>query len=44
MIYSTFRNIKRLFVLSFKNGNKQPMRNYFDRHYMSLVEITDLMH
>ena len=37
----TFRNIKRLFVLSFKNGNDNPTRNSFDKYYMPLVEIKD---
>ena len=36
-----FRNINRLFLLSFKNGNDDPKRNYFDKYYMSLVEIKD---
>ena len=35
----TFRNINRLFVLSFKNGNDDPTRNCFDKYYMLLVEI-----
>ena len=35
------RNINRLFVLSFKNGNSDPMRDSFDKYYMSLVEIKD---
>ena len=35
----TFRNIKRLFVISFKNGNDNPTRNSFDKYYMPLVEI-----
>ena len=39
MIDSTFRNIDILFVLSLKNGNKNPTRNSFDEYYMSLVEI-----
>ena len=36
-----FRNIKRLFVLSFKNGNDDPTRIFFDEYYMPLVEIGD---
>ena len=36
-----FTNIDRLFVLSFKNGNDDPMRDSFDKYYMSLVEIKD---
>ena len=35
------RNINRLFVLSFKNGNDDPTRNTFDKYYMPLVEIKD---
>ena len=41
LIGSTFRNINRLFVLSFKNGNDDPTRNSFDKYYMPLVEIKD---
>ena len=37
----TFRNINRLFVLPFKNGNNDPTRNSFDEYYMPLVEIKD---
>ena len=37
----TFRNIDRLFVLSFKNGNDDPTRNSFDKYYMPLVEKKD---
>ena len=35
----TFRNINRLFVLSFKKFNNDPKRNLFDKYYMPLVEI-----
>ena len=41
LIYSIFRNINRLFVLSFKNGNDDVTGNYFDKYYMSSVEIKD---
>ena len=41
MIDPTFRNINRLFVLSFKNGDDDPTRYYFEQYYMSLVEIKD---
>ena len=41
LIDPTFRNINRLFVLSFKNDNDDPTRNYFDDYYMVLVEIQD---
>ena len=30
-----------MFVLSFKNGNEDPTRNYFDKYYLSLVETKD---
>ena len=42
LINPTLRNTNRLFVLSFKNGNTDPKRNYFDKYYMPLVEIKDL--
>ena len=41
MIVPTFRNINRLFVLSFKNDISYSTRNYFDRYYMLLVETKD---
>ena len=41
MIDATFRNINRVFVLSFKNGNDDLTRDSFDLHYMPLVEIKD---
>ena len=41
MIDPTFININRLFVLSFKNGNNDPTRDYFDKYYMPLLEIKD---
>ena len=41
MIVLTFRNIKRLFVPSFKNGANNPTTLSFDRFYMPLVEIKD---
>ena len=41
LIDLTFRNINRLFVLSFKNDNNDPTRDFFDKYYMSLVEIKD---
>ena len=28
-----------MLVLSFKNGNSDPTRNSFDKHYMPLIEI-----
>ena len=34
-----FRNINRLFVLSFKNSNNNPKRSSFDKDYMPLEEI-----
>ena len=39
MIDSTFRNINRLFVQSFKAGENDPTRNSFDKYYISLVKI-----
>ena len=39
LIDPAFRNINRLFVLPFKNGDNDPTRNYFDEYYMPLVEI-----
>ena len=41
LIDATFRIINNLFVLSFKNGNNDPTRDSFDKHYMPLTEITD---
>ena len=41
LIDPTFRNINRLFVLSFKNGNDDPTLNSFDKYYIPLVEIKD---
>ena len=39
LIGPTFRNINRLFVLSFKNGNDDPTKKSFVRYYMPFVEI-----
>ena len=41
MIDPTFINTTKLFVLSFKNGNTDPMRDPFDKYYIPLVEIKD---
>ena len=41
LIDPTFKNINRLFVLSFKNDNDDPARNSFDKYYILLVEIKD---
>ena len=41
LIDPTFKNINRLFILSFKNDNNDPARNSFNKYYMSLVEIKD---
>ena len=41
MIDSKFRSIKKLFVLSFKNGNIDPTRDFFDNYYTPLVETKD---
>ena len=39
MIDPKFRNINRLFVISFKPSENEPSRNSFDNYYMPLVEI-----
>ena len=39
MIDPTFRNINRL--ISLKNDNNNPMRDFFDEYYMPLVEMKD---
>ena len=39
MIDPTFRNINRLFVLSFKNDDNDLTRDSFVMSYMQLVEI-----
>ena len=44
LIDPTFRNINRLFVLAFKNGSNDPTSDSFDKYYVPLVEIKDLMH
>ena len=41
LIDPTFRNIKRLFILSFKNGEDDPSMNSFLKYYLPLVEIKD---
>ena len=41
LIDLTFRNINRLFALSFRNGDDSPTRNYFDDYYVPLVDIKD---
>ena len=42
MVDSKFMNVNWLFVLSFKNGNSNPTRDSFDKHYIPLVKIKDL--
>ena len=37
----TFRNINRLFVLSFNDCDNDSTRDSFDKYYMSLAEIKD---
>ena len=39
IIDPTFKNINRLSVQSFKVGENDPIRNYFVRYYMSVVEV-----
>ena len=41
MINLTFRNINRLFVLSFKNSDYDPTKDSLDKYYMPLTEIKD---
>ena len=41
MIDPAFRNINRLFNLSFKVNNNDSKRNSFHKDYMPLVEIKD---
>ena len=41
LIDPIFRNVNRLFVLTFENGNNDPTRNYFNKYYMPLVEMKD---
>ena len=41
LIDPSFRNINRTFVVSFKNGNSDTMRDSFKKYYMPLVEIKD---
>ena len=41
LIDPTFRNINRLFVLPFKNGNNDPTRDSFDKYYIPLVKVKD---
>ena len=37
MIDPTFKNINRLFVLSFKDGNNAPTKDSSDKYYIPLV-------
>ena len=39
LIDPIFRNINRLFLISFKNGKDDPTRDCFHQYYMLLVEI-----
>ena len=41
LIDHTFRSINRLYNLSFKNGDDDPAKSYFDEYYMPLIEIKD---
>ena len=41
LIDPRFRNINRMFALSFKNGDGDTTRYYFDKYYMPSVEIKD---
>ena len=44
MIEPSSRNINRLYVLRFKNGNNDLARDSFDKYYMPLAEIKVLIH
>ena len=44
LIDPTFKNINRLLVLLFRNCNGDPTKSSFDRYYMLLAEIKNLMH
>ena len=37
----TFRNINRLFAYSFKDGDSDPAKDFFDDYHIQLVEIKD---
>ena len=37
----TCKNINKLFVVSFKNSDDDPTRNFFGKYYMPLIEIKD---
>ena len=41
LIDPIFTNTNRLFVFLFKNSDDDPTRDYFDDHYMPLLEIKD---
>ena len=41
LIYPTFRNINKLFVLTFENGDNDSTRYSFEKYYIPLVEIKD---
>ena len=41
MIDPTFKNINRLFVLSFKNGDVDPARNSLDAYYANFNASID---
>ena len=42
MVDPAFKNINRLLVISFKNGDNDPVRNYVGKYYMRLGEIKDI--
>ena len=43
MIDRIFRNINKLFVLSFKNGDIDTARDPSNKYYMPLAEIKDFL-
>ena len=36
-----FRDVNRLFIFSFRNGDDDPIKNSFDEYYVPLVKIKD---
>ena len=43
MIDLTFRNFNRLFVIFFRIADILPIRNSFNRYYMAIAEIKNLI-
>ena len=43
LIDPKFRNINRLFALSFKNGDDDPTKRFFDEYYMALIKFKGIL-